>query len=65
MTKMAGKIATNPRYDCLSCDFTQNRPPRISIDAGLSDFCVKFTWGSATFFDPLVIAPLNPSGSVG
>jgi hypothetical protein len=65
MKKRAQKIAINPYAIWLGFAFSQNRPPCISIHAGLSDFLQKFTRGSDFFFDPLVNAPLKPSPPLG
>ena len=65
MKKRVKKIATTPCTIWLYRTFPQNRPPRISIHAGLSDFLQKFTRGSDIFFDPHVNAPLKPTPRLG
>jgi len=65
MKKRSKKMPSNLCYDWITPPFGENRPPCISIHAGLSDFVQKFTRGSDFFFDPRVIAPLKPSRGMG
>jgi hypothetical protein len=65
MEEKIKKIAKNPCPDWISFTFSKNRPPCISIYAGLRDFLQKFTRGFCFFLDPLVNAPFKPTPLLG
>jgi hypothetical protein len=65
MEKRCPKTPLNLCFDWLTCTFSQNRPPCISIHAGFRDFRQKFTRGFCVFSDPLVNVPFKPNRGAG